>query len=102
MDFDNTMAKMNDNITLRFVSEDSLAKLLEMGLINLKQYLKASETMYSDRLMQIIEEAEQEAAAGNVNQEQLSQLAQRVSQENGASSPQGLNNVRGLFNGSVL
>lgn len=102
LDFDNTMAKLDDNITMRFVSEDSLSKLLEMGLINLKQYLKSSETAYSDKLLKAIEEEEEKAAQGQIDPAQLSQLMQSVQQATPQSSPQGLANTRGLFNGTVI
>lgn len=100
LDFDNTMAKVDDNITMRFIAEDSLTKLLEMGLVNLKQYLKNSQTPFSDKLLASIEEEEAAAAQGQVDPQRLSQLMQTVQQQ-APSSPQGLANVRGLFNGSL-
>ena len=101
LDFDNTMAKLDDNITMRFVSEDSLTKLLEMGLINLKQYLKNSQTQYSDKLLESIEEEEANIANGQVDPQALSQLMQKVQAATPTSTPQGLAQARGFLNGSV-
>lgn len=102
IDFDNTMAKGDDNFTMRFVSEDSLMKLLEMKLIGLKQYLKASESMYSEKLLSMVEEQEAALANGQLNQEQLMAMLSQAQTETPPSTPQGLNNARGFVNNTVV
>ena len=100
IDFDNTMAKMDDTITMRFISEDSLFQLLQMRLITLKQYLQNSETMYSDKLLALVEEQEQAAANRTLNPADLQNVMQQVQEQ--TPQPTGLAQSKALLNGSVI
>lgn len=101
MDFDNTMQKMQDTFTMRFVSEDAIMRLLETGYINLEQYLSVSNNMYSEKLLKQIKDAKEKLANGQMDMSALQQILSSIQQQTPQSSAQGLANARSLFNGSL-
>lgn len=101
IDFGNTMQKMQDTFTMRFISEDAIMRLLESGMISLEQYLMVSNNMYSEKLLSQLEETKRQLAQGNVDPAMLQQVLTGVQQQTPQSSPQGLANARALFNGSI-
>ena len=101
IDFSNTMQKMQDTFTMRFISEDSILRMLEAGMISLEQYLTVSNNMYSEKLLNKLHETQQQLAQGNVDPVMLQQVLAGVQQQTPQSSPQGLANARALFNGSI-
>ena len=97
LDFDNTIQKNQDTFTSRFIAEDSIMMLLQQGLINLRQYLSVSNTMYSKKLLKQLDEL---ASQEQPSMEQMQGMIQDIQQQTPASNPTGLAASRALFNGS--
>lgn len=79
-DFNLTAAKSNDTPVFRQMTDDLLMKLLESGRIPLEIFLNNCSLPGADKLLSEVKSFNEQAAAGQIDPEALTQLQQAAQQ----------------------
>lgn len=79
-DFNLTAAKSNDTLVFRQMTDDLLMKLLESGRIPLEIFLNNCSLPGADKLLAEVKSFNEQAAAGQIDPEALTQLQQAAQQ----------------------
>ena len=79
-DFNLTAAKSNDTPVFRQMTDDLLMKLLESGRIPLEIFLNNCSLPGADKLLAEVKSFNEQAAAGQIDPEALTQLQQAAQQ----------------------
>lgn len=99
IEFDNRISRSTDTATMRMYMDDTLKFLLERGLIGVEMFLEHSSYPFADKLLQTIQRQKEQLVQGQMPDEASMQaLQQGIQQSVPASSQEGLQNARNLFN----
>ena len=99
IEFDSRISRSTDTATMRMYMDDILKFLLERGLIGVEMFLEHSSYPFADKLLQTIQRQKEQLAQGQMPDEASMQaLQQGIQQSVPASSQEGLQNARNLFN----
>ncbi|MBE6246165.1 MAG: hypothetical protein E7110_01955 [Bacteroidales bacterium] len=99
IEFENRISRSTDTATMRLYMDDTLKFLLERNLIGVEMFLEHSSLPFADKLLQTIQRQREQLSQGQIPDDASMQALQQGIQQNiPASTPEGLQNARNLYN----